>query len=663
MQPEHGQSSCVKCSIGYFQEDEAGLTCLACPAGKYQSKTGQGYCVGNPAGMSVKLETTEHTTMTLEGIQLETFNSLEVQVAFRQKIANQLGVDVSFVQLGNISDITLLRRRLADAITFSVTITLHSEAAEQSQLNVSSQTTSEPVQQGFAFASLVQDSNKIVSLIRAVYNDQNIPISDIEATASTPLTTSRIVELACTPGTFFPPGTSSSECSPCPSGKYQHQIGAEHCIGCEIGQIQRLEGQSSCTACPAGSYHHMAAQLCLQCPIAMYQDEPGQTMCKACQERTSTLGVGSATITECKCVVGFMWCPSGSPASPGEASLCATQLSRCIRCPVGANCTLFGTTLMTAASLAGNWRATPNSTAWHECGKSLAGDERCRGGAVQIAAQSGRPLEHEYSTDAQCKDGHAGLLCSTCDAKHDYHDQFGDCVNCSNSTKRAVSILILAALALLVFFAMIFVYKKAQKDPAKVQEAFDSRNMTFKILMTFVQILVNLKTTFRISFPIAVLDFFRFMSFFEVFDILPFTMRVGCLVAVDYWQKLYFTTAGPVLLIGVLFIISWSIHSDGIFSLALLLTFIVYSPVCKALFLARDCKMYEDGVSYLLPDPREYCGRTLSATDTLYKLDDQYKFHTWVTGGLALVVGLGFPVSAYFDFSVLYFDLLLIILY
>jgi hypothetical protein len=195
---------------------------------------------------------------------------------------------------------------------------------------------------------------------------------------------------------------------------------------------------------------------------------------------------------QCECSVNYMWCPAQSPETHGESetgSLCVSGKSSCIACPKGANCTTFGTNLLTANSLEGNWRASRYTTKWHECSADLmSGAQRCDGGGFTLLgnssdtcdAKSGRRDEFgDCVSDSQCAERQSGLLCSVCDEGSGYRDQFGDCVDCTDQSNRGISIAMLTVIVLVVWGFFYAIKRQANVDPAAVNEAFDSMNMTF----------------------------------------------------------------------------------------------------------------------------------------------------------------------------------------
>lgn len=102
------------------------------------------------------------------------------------------------------------------------------------------------------------------------------------------------------------------QCSDCPIGSYNDQLGQESCFACPSGEYQDQTKQTSCKRCVLGKYSGKSQSLCTNCAPGQYQDNVGQSECKDCP-------IGSyeneASSTECKD------CPRdythrGSPGGP-----------------------------------------------------------------------------------------------------------------------------------------------------------------------------------------------------------------------------------------------------------------------------------------------------------------------------------------------------------
>jgi len=280
------------CPAGKFANTQNARSCMLCSAGKFQSKAGQGYCLNNPAGKSVKSQQQQEMTMTLGGVDMASFSSGAVQLAFREKIAGRLGVAVSLISLGNITETA--RRRLAGGITFKIIIMASPAKAPGASLvfaagggsygSASSYYTAAAALPALSSVSeLLQSSADLKSMITEVYEAENLQVpANMTVTVSAPKTETLIVVLLCPPGKFFPPGTSTNECLLCPKGKYQDVAGSEICKGrtpCAPGtflakqdQIGNAVPPDLCAACPAGKMSlESDTANCAVCPVGQYQ--------------------------------------------------------------------------------------------------------------------------------------------------------------------------------------------------------------------------------------------------------------------------------------------------------------------------------------------------------------------------------------------------------
>eukprot|EP00438_Fugacium_kawagutii_P001405 Skav212012 [mRNA] locus=scaffold3771:45198:48973:+ [translate_table: standard] len=108
-------------------------------------------------------------------------------------------------------------------------------------------------------------------------------------------------------------------CKACPSGL------TFICEECPSGSFQPSGASVSCNLCPAGSYQDELGSLgCKRCPLGQYQDEEGQVSCKQCPAGATTLLLGSDSIADCGCKVGFI--------NIGGAAL------ECVPCGEGLEC-------------------------------------------------------------------------------------------------------------------------------------------------------------------------------------------------------------------------------------------------------------------------------------------------------------------------------------
>jgi hypothetical protein len=641
-----------------FQEEEAAIFCEKCPAGKFQGLLGKGYCLNNPAGKSVKSETTttQETTITLDGIDMGTFSRPEVQLAFREKIAKQLGVSASLVQLGNISDSGSGRRRLAGGITFTVTITTLAATTaaptpapapanngtgggSSSSTTSAGSTAAPPPLAVFSFAGLMQDASSMASLVQQVYSDQNmtVPAVTVTATDTTSETATAIVELVCPAGKYFPPGTNTSECLLCPAGKYQSESGMEICKGvtpCTPGMYVSREdapGNAAppglCSVCPAGRMSTASdARNCTPCPAGEYQPHTGQVFCNDCPPHATTAG-GAVTSLDCKCEPSFFMLVNGTWEKGSWSPMSRPQCQVCVD---GADCDTSGTTVATLKTKPGYWRAGVDTT-WFD---SLVCDPAtCTGGmlAAAPATAAGRVLAeqqpdvvaHRDSADAQCAEGQSGLMCSLCDADKRYARHMGaKCIKCGLDINAEILriVCVLTGLCLLAWLVTKrFVLPLLRRllinmTLTQLRKAIYKRQMKVKILLGFVQVGSRLQGTFHLKLPLSVKGFFGHLQFLEFFDVFSIILRnVSCAYPTDYYTKVYVQTIGPLAALGLLYIAYVKTGEPAYFDLLLFVSFVVYPSSSGVLIRFFDCYSVWPGgpgspsTNYLLVDPSIKC--------------------------------------------------------
>ena len=127
---------------------------------------------------------------------------------------------------------------------------------------------------------------------------------------------------------------SSIRCKPCPAGHASEVLlddaGTTHvCTKCVPGTHQAAGLSLTCDPCAAGEFQdERGGATCKRCPIGWYQDEVGQEACKACPESSTTVGLGSLSISECGC-------------KPNTINVLESVTSfQCVSCSRGLSCPL-----------------------------------------------------------------------------------------------------------------------------------------------------------------------------------------------------------------------------------------------------------------------------------------------------------------------------------
>ena len=130
------------------------------------------------------------------------------------------------------------------------------------------------------------------------------------------------------------PDPSAIICRPCPPGHASELLrdgrGTTHvCSKCEVGTHQAAGYSLACDPCPAGEFQdEQGAATCKRCPIGLYQDNIRQEACKACPAGSTTVGLGSLSVSECGC-------------KPNTINVLETTTSfQCVACGKGLHCPL-----------------------------------------------------------------------------------------------------------------------------------------------------------------------------------------------------------------------------------------------------------------------------------------------------------------------------------
>ena len=126
----------------------------------------------------------------------------------------------------------------------------------------------------------------------------------------------------CEAGTF---SDAQGSCVPCPSGKYNSEVGKSSCKNCAKGQSSAAVRQTSDTAC-------------VGCTSGRYADAPGLSFCKSCPAgRKMAMHItNSSESSQCVGCDGGRW--NDQEAHVGECKICdagkysqagATECSLC----------------------------------------------------------------------------------------------------------------------------------------------------------------------------------------------------------------------------------------------------------------------------------------------------------------------------------------------
>jgi hypothetical protein len=122
----------------------------------------------------------------------------------------------------------------------------------------------------------------------------------------------------CASGHFHNP----MDCSACPAGRYQPDMGRNYCLACSGGKTQSKTGQSSCDNCDVGTYENESGSAtadCKQCGLGQYNAVKGRQSCEKCPEGKFQPYYGRYDHAHCET------CDAGTFSAPGagECTACA----------------------------------------------------------------------------------------------------------------------------------------------------------------------------------------------------------------------------------------------------------------------------------------------------------------------------------------------------
>ena len=132
-----------------------------------------------------------------------------------------------------------------------------------------------------------------------------------------------------------------------------------------------------------------------------------------------------------------------------------------------------------------------------------------------------------------------------------------------------------------------------------LRENFERRASKFRILVGFTQVVSRITVTFRLTFPPIVAEWLRWLNVFEFLNVFHFAFIPNCLYSLDYYDQLLCEVLGPAFVLVVALVGFEVTKQRWMYELFLLLSFVCYPAFCDSLFLFFDCKLYEDGETYL----------------------------------------------------------------
>mmetsp|Transcript_37241 Transcript_37241/g.100721 ORF Transcript_37241/g.100721 Transcript_37241/m.100721 type:complete len:1496 (-) Transcript_37241:574-5061(-) len=282
--------------------------------------------------------------------------------------------------------------------------------------------------------------------------------------------------IECVAGKYANNTAAPYACELCPVGKYYTGKGATECNDCASGKLSGAD-RTYCDDCPSGTFADTANQSCVDCPLATYASIAlddgctecvagsstgvmgGGTSCTKCDSgkyseanRTSSCsvcpsgtfsGAGAEDCTEC--VEGFFQSKKGSSScesckniygnaydSPAGSANCSTCVmgyfrhgSDCTPCDkFGMDCTASGKTVYNVSVRPGYFKFSEMSPYVYRCANTnvngkIDGASNCLGGSA--------------AGEASCKEGSAGVLCTTCSEGYWLRSD-GTCRSCAGNS-------------------------------------------------------------------------------------------------------------------------------------------------------------------------------------------------------------------------------------
>ena len=231
----------------------------------------------------------------------------------------------------------------------------------------------------------------------------------------------------CPTGTASANATNNTACAPCEPGTFAASISFGACTPCPQGTYQPTDGEDECVACPEGST-----------TLGLGAASVDECRCKASFYNERQFQAGEGNVTDAVCLLGFdsskvnlddlslcgappedldavvtasAPCPLACPFQDGALCVRCAAPASCLQCPEGGSCAGFEQLSPTLAvdgapkNLAGYWGDPRFPTTFYTCK-----EDRC-------------------DSDFSCFEGYAGTMCEAC--ADGYSRVVGECLRCS----------------------------------------------------------------------------------------------------------------------------------------------------------------------------------------------------------------------------------------
>ena len=206
--------------------------------------------------------------------------------------------------------------------------------------------------------------------------------------------------------------TNNTACAPCEPGTFAASIGFGAYTPCPQGTYQPTDGEDECVACPEGST-----------TLGLGAASVDECRCKASFYNERQFQAGEGNVTDAVCLLGFdsskvnlddlslcgappedldavvtasAPCPLACPFQDGALCVRCAAPASCLQCPEGGSCACFEQLSPTLAvdgapkNLAGYWGDPRFPTTFYTCK-----EDRC-------------------DSDFSCYEGYAGTMCEAC---------------------------------------------------------------------------------------------------------------------------------------------------------------------------------------------------------------------------------------------------------
>lgn len=347
--------------------------------------------------------------------------------------------------------------------------------------------------------------------------------------------------VACPVGRFGGRVHGFDTCSPCLAGQYQPKIGQTACLFCARGFFQPSTGSFECLNCPVSmttaGVGNSLLSACYSCSTNSYLNKSGADLACAECPANSIPSIGSKG---CICRQGF-YDVTNYDADAGAFN---PNLLRCVACPLGADCSVAGSTDASLMPVEGWWRS--NKGSFYTCLKA----SNCPA-AVTVGSNH----------TSVCAQHRSGVLCSTCDEGFQDTASGGACTSCDDSSAFLWLSIVLVLLAVaLTGFAFWYQRRKlelmAKQQSQSTKQLDDARKHesiplmpSAKLVVGFLQVVTSVVSSFLAlpSIFVSVMSVFAFINF----DFVPWA-SIHCLFGIDFYTKIYIACTYPVGVLSLL---------------------------------------------------------------------------------------------------------------